>query len=78
MNINTDSINVVSLLFIDVIERAKVYLQHVKGGLGAYQDSRGNPYIRQEIADFIQLQEGVRVSSLDNIFMSNGASECVR
>jgi glutamate--glyoxylate aminotransferase len=63
----------------DVIERAKLYLSKLKGGLGAYSDSKGNPYIRQEIADFITRQAGSQVpSSPDHIFCSNGASECAR
>lgn len=33
----------------DAIERARTYLVHVKGGIGAYSDSKGNPYIRQEV-----------------------------
>lgn len=33
----------------DVIERARIYLEKVKGGIGAYSDSKGNPYIRQEV-----------------------------
>jgi len=61
----------------DAIERAKVYLANIKGGLGAYSDSRGNPYIRQEIANFIEQEHGVK-SHPDTIFCSNGASECVR
>ena len=36
--------------FPDVVERAKLYLSKMNGGLGAYTDSKGNPYIRQEIA----------------------------
>jgi len=61
----------------DVIARAKLYLSKLNGGLGAYSDSKGNPYVRQEIAEFITRQTGA-VSSPDNIFISNGASECVR
>lgn len=33
----------------DAIARARTYLQHVKGGIGAYSDSKGNPYICQEV-----------------------------
>ena len=66
-----------SLFPSDVIARAKVYLKHIKGGLGAYTDSKGNPYIRQEIADFITRQSGQHVCP-DNIFISNGASEVAR
>ena len=66
-----------SLFPSDVIARAKVYLKHIKGGLGAYTDSKGNPYIRQEISDFITRQSG-QPSNPDNIFISNGASEVAR
>jgi glutamate--glyoxylate aminotransferase len=66
-----------SLFPSDVIARAKVYLKHIKGGLGAYTDSKGNPYIRQEIADFITRQSGQHACP-DNIFISNGASEVAR
>lgn len=61
----------------DAIARAKTYLANIKGGLGAYSDSKGNPYIRREIADFIQRSHGV-TSNPETIFISNGASECVR
>jgi glutamate--glyoxylate aminotransferase len=61
----------------DVIARAKTYLANLKGGLGAYTDSKGNPYIRQEIADFIKRESGCE-SDPNNIFVSNGASECAR
>lgn len=61
----------------DAIERAKLYLSKLKGGLGAYSDSKGNPYIRQEISDFITRQTGMP-SDPENIFISNGASECAR
>jgi len=61
----------------DAIARAKTYLKYIKGGLGAYSDSKGNPYIRQEIANFITEQSGMP-SNIDNIFISNGASECAR
>jgi glutamate--glyoxylate aminotransferase len=61
----------------DVVQRAKTYLENIKGGVGAYSDSKGNPFIRQEIADFIRRQTGCP-SDPDNIFMSNGASECAR
>eukprot|EP01036_Dinobryon_divergens_P027210 gene27210-35941_t len=61
----------------DAIARAKTYLKNIKGGLGAYSDSKGNPHIRQEIANFITEQSGMP-SNIDNIFVSNGASECAR
>ena len=61
----------------DAIERAKVYLANLKGGMGAYTDSKGNPYIRKEVANFIESQSGFPADP-ENIFISNGASECVR
>ena len=54
-----DHPNVDSMFPPDAIARAKTYLKHMKGGVGAYSDSKGNPYIRQEIADFI-MQEFAR------------------
>jgi glutamate--glyoxylate aminotransferase len=61
----------------DAIARAKTYLIHAKGGLGAYSDSSGIPYVRQEIADFIQARDGYP-SNPNCIFLTNGASESVR
>lgn len=61
----------------DAVARAKLYLKNLNGGLGAYSDSKGNPFIRQEIANFIENETGMP-SSADNIFLSNGASECAR
>jgi glutamate--glyoxylate aminotransferase len=61
----------------DAVARAKTYLSHMKGGLGAYSDSKGNPYVRKEIADFITRMSG-QPSDPETIFISNGASECVR
>jgi len=72
-----DHPNVHSMFPPDVIARAKLYLQHIKGGLGAYTDSKGNPYIRKEISEFITRQSG-QPSNPDNIFISNGASEVAR
>ena len=37
-----DNPKVTSLFPPDVVARAKLYLSHIKGGLGAYSDSRGN------------------------------------
>ena len=58
----------------DAIARAKLYLKHFKGGIGAYSDSRGNSYVRQEVADFIARRDRVPTDA-NNIFLSNGASE---
>lgn len=72
-----DRPEIVAIFPPDVIARAKLYLQQLKGGVGAYSDSKGNLYIRQEISNFIQKVSG-QPSNPNNIFISNGASECVR
>lgn len=72
-----DQPNAKSLFPADVIARAKTYLHHIKGGLGAYSDSRGNPHVRQEIAEHITKQSG-QPCDIDNIFIGNGASEVAR
>jgi glutamate--glyoxylate aminotransferase len=61
----------------DAISRAKNYLSKLNGGLGAYSDSRGNAFIRQEISNFIAHNSN-SPSNPDTVFISNGASECVR
>jgi hypothetical protein len=42
----------------DAIARAKAILASFKGGVGAYQDSRGNMMVREEVADFIKARDG--------------------
>eukprot|EP00611_Tribonema_gayanum_P008029 TRINITY_DN1749_c0_g1_i5.p2 TRINITY_DN1749_c0_g1~~TRINITY_DN1749_c0_g1_i5.p2 ORF type:complete len:237 (-),score=75.38 TRINITY_DN1749_c0_g1_i5:128-838(-) len=61
----------------DAITRAKTYLANIKGGVGAYSDSVGNPYIRDEVAQFIQTRDG-HAADPERIFLTNGASEAVR
>ena len=68
--------NISSLFPTDAIARAKLYLQHFKGGIGAYTDSRGNAHVRQEVADFITRRDNVPADA-NNIFLSNGASEVI-
>eukprot|EP00043_Microstomoeca_roanoka_P029054 m.20681 g.20681 ORF g.20681 m.20681 type:complete len:482 (-) comp8941_c0_seq1:9-1454(-) len=61
----------------DAIQRARTYLEHLPGGSGAYQDSRGNFHVRKEVADFIQRRDGV-VAEPENIFLSDGASPAIQ
>lgn len=42
----------------DAINRAKKILAAFSGGIGAYQDSRGNSMVRQEVANFIKERDG--------------------
>lgn len=67
-----DHPNVDTMFSPDAIERARKYMSKVPGGLGAYSDSRGNPFIRSEVAAFIEQARGV-TSHPDRIFISNGA-----
>lgn len=61
----------------DVIARAKLYLSQMEGGMGAYSHSKGTPFIRQEVANFISTKHNVE-SNPENIILGNGASEIVR
>ena len=46
--------------------------------IGAYtSNSKGDPYFRQIVADYINERDGVETSP-DNIYLTNGASEGVR
>ena len=61
----------------DVISRAKLYLSQMEGGMGAYSHSKGTPYIRQEVANYISMKHNVE-SNPEHIFLGNGAIEIVR
>ena len=62
----------------DAIARAREYVANLPGGsIGAYSDSKGNGFVRQQVADFIFRRDGV-VANPDLIFLTNGASEGVR
>mmetsp|Transcript_127433 Transcript_127433/g.396675 ORF Transcript_127433/g.396675 Transcript_127433/m.396675 type:complete len:508 (+) Transcript_127433:69-1592(+) len=62
----------------DAVARARHYLAALDGGLGAYQDSKGNPVIREEVCDFIARRDGGFRPSAEDVFLTNGASEGVR
>ena len=61
----------------DAVARAKKYLSMIKGGVGAYSDSRGNGGVIQEVCDFLLRRDGVPADP-KTIFLTNGASEGVR
>lgn len=61
----------------DAISRAKKLLEAFKGGIGAYSDSKGNPVVREEVAEFITKRDGHRADP-NNIFLTDGASVGVR
>lgn len=59
--------------------RASHLLTMLKGGLGAYSDSRGALDIRKEVAAFIARRDGLAVPpNPDHIFLTDGASVGVR
>ena len=62
----------------DAKERAKIYIEKSMTPIGAYtSNSKGDPYFRQIVADYIGQRDDV-VSDIDNIYLTNGASEGVR
>jgi len=61
----------------DAVARARHYLKHLPAGTGAYSNSKGHTIVRQEVANFISQRDGY-TCDFNNIFMTNGASECVR
>ncbi|CAM9412512.1 unnamed protein product [Chrysoparadoxa australica] len=63
----------------DVYARAKKYLdpKNLKGGAGAYTDSKGMLAARLEVASFIGKRDG-HPADPEQIFLTNGASEGVR
>lgn len=56
--------------------RAKEYSEK-SGRVGAYTDSVGFPFVREEVCDFIQSRDGNRPDP-SQVFLTNGASEGVR
>jgi aspartate/methionine/tyrosine aminotransferase len=66
-----------SLFPADVLQRAQTYVDNIPGGTGAYQDSRGNAYIRQEVADFITARDG-HPADAESVFLSDGAGPAIQ
>mmetsp|Transcript_58737 Transcript_58737/g.182164 ORF Transcript_58737/g.182164 Transcript_58737/m.182164 type:complete len:506 (-) Transcript_58737:100-1617(-) len=62
----------------DAVERSRHYLSALDGGLGAYQDARGNRVICEEVCDFIARRDGGLRPGADDVFLTNGAAEGVR
>lgn len=72
-----DNPNAGALFPSDAISRARQLHGYLKGGVGAYSDSRGSPGIRKEVADFIEARDGYP-SNPEHIFLTDGASVAVR
>ena len=60
----------------DAKGRAREYLQHLTS-VGAYTDSRGSPFVRQQVADWLNRRDNLAASP-ENIFLTDGASAAVR
>lgn len=74
-----DHPKVLELFPAEAVERARATLNKLKGGMGAYSDSRGSLDIRTEVASFIQKRDGLpKPTNPDHIFLTDGASVGVR
>ncbi|ORX85886.1 PLP-dependent transferase [Basidiobolus meristosporus CBS 931.73] len=61
----------------DTIERAKKLVASAGGSVGSYSHSMGIPYIREQVAKFIERRDGFS-SDPDSIFLTAGASPAVQ
>ncbi|CAG8502168.1 2564_t:CDS:2 [Dentiscutata erythropus] len=71
---NRDRVN--ALFPSDAIERAQLLLKQI-GSVGAYSHSQGIPFIRKDVAKFIEERDGFP-SDPNNIFLTQGASTGVQ
>jgi len=63
----------------DAIERAREIKQGLGGhGSGAYSHSKGVKMFREDVAKFIEERDGGVPVDLENIFLSNGASDAIK
>jgi len=60
----------------DVIKRASDILSNIRGGTGAYSESKGALFLRQGVARSIEKRDGYPCDP-DNIFLTDGASAAV-
>ena len=66
-----------------VLDVSKQFLLQMETGMGAYSESNGAKFIREAVASFIDRRDGSddlegQRSQVDQIFITNGASEAVR
>ncbi len=63
----------------DARMRAEHYIDNWHTPIGAYTaNSKGDPFLRQEISKFIANRDGDPAPDPKNIFLCNGASEAVK
>jgi len=60
----------------DVISRAKEYLGNIKGGTGAYSESKGALICRRHVAQGISERDGCPCE-VDDLWLTDGASAAV-
>ncbi len=61
----------------DSIERARFILKNVPGGVGAYSQSAGIPFIRKAVAEFIEKRDNIPAEK-ERIILTDGASKGVQ
>lgn len=61
----------------DSIERARFILKNVPGGVGAYSQSAGIPFIRKAVAEFIEKRDSIPAEK-ERIILTDGASKGVQ
>ena len=61
----------------DVEDVARLVLRESEHGLGAYTDSKGMRFVREAVADFIRLRDGVPADP-EAIYLTDGASKGVQ
>ena len=58
----------------DVISTAKHILENMKGGTGAYSESKGVAALRQMVADGIEARDGGHKCHVEDLWLTDGAS----
>ena len=61
----------------DAIARARLVIDKNPGGMGAYTQSTGMPFIRKAVAHFIQRRDGIP-ADMERIVLTDGASKGVQ
>ena len=60
-----------------VVERVNWYLSRIEGNIGAYSESRGLKFVRESIVKYIANRDNLKAPHVDDIMLTNGASEGV-
>lgn len=58
----------------DVMANAKHILENMKGGTGAYSESKGVAALRQMVANGIEARDGGHKCDIDDLWLTDGAS----